>query len=132
MRTNACSPQMLNIPHTPHTTHTNSRSLQHPTVSLAAPITGATRRSLPLAPTVTEEDRRVVDNVATLIAFLTNGRVGSSAGGSSLVDPSLLSELLPLLPTVALEIMPQLTQRLVSRITARFVREVYLLPPPKM
>lgn len=39
---------------------------------------------------------------------------------------ALLAELLPMAPTIATEIMPELTQRLASRVAARFVREVYL------
>jgi hypothetical protein len=42
-----------------------------------------------------------------------------------LSSPGVMAELLPVLPTVATEVMPQLTSALISRISARVVRELY-------
>lgn len=99
-------------------------------------LPGAKVTSLPLAPTLTDEDRQVVDNVQTLIAFLsTGGHGGGGAGGNApsssprpgaLDVPAVLSELLPLLPTVARETLPELGAALLSRISARVVRELYV------
>ena len=89
-------------------------------------------RYIPLAPPVTEEDRAVVANCLKLLSFLTNGQLSAAAGagGGSLpsITPGLLSELLPLMPTVAREIAPQLAQRLGSRVLARAVRDNLLDP----
>jgi aarF domain-containing kinase len=94
-------------------------------------LPGSRVRSLPLAPSISDEDRQVVDNVAKLVAFLAGGSpagVGGEegAGASRMRDPAVLRDLLPVLPTVAGELVPEVTQRLVSRITARFVRELYV------
>jgi aarF domain-containing kinase len=102
-------------------------------------LPGARARSVALAPTLTEEDRQVVDNVQKLLSFLTNG-VGGAGGAGGGVEggggaPSrpgapdvqaVLTELLPLLPTVARETLPELGAALLSRISARVVRELYV------
>lgn len=86
---------------------------------------GARLRSLPLSPQLSEEDRRVVDNLVKIVAFLQGG--ATSGGGSRGLspDPALVGELLPVLPTVAREVVPQLATALLSRISARIVRELY-------
>jgi aarF domain-containing kinase len=99
-------------------------------------LPGAKVSSLPLAPTLTDEDRQVVDNVQTLIAFLSTGgrNAGGGAASSSSAPPrpgaldlqAVLRELLPLLPTVARETLPELGTALLSRISARVVRELYV------
>jgi aarF domain-containing kinase len=101
-------------------------------------LPGAKVSSLPLAPTLTDEDRQVVDNVQTLIAFLsTGGRAGDAAGGGggdgdgrprpgALDLQAVARELLPLLPTVARETLPEMGAALLSRISARVVRELYV------
>ena len=78
-------------------------------------------RSVPLAPVVTEEDLAVLANSSKLLAFLTGGQF--SGGEAPLLTPRLIADLLPLMPTVAREIAPQLAQRLSSRVLARVVRD---------
>lgn len=79
---------------------------------------------MPLAPSLEEDDQRVVENVATVIKFLTGGESMALSGGR--LDPTVIRDLLPFLPSVATQILPELSSRLFSRITARFVREVFI------
>jgi hypothetical protein len=81
---------------------------------------GAKQAFVPLSPSMSEEDKQVVDNVVKVVNFLTKGSL-SGAGP----DPALVWELLPVLPTVAREVLPQVSSMLVSRISARAVRELY-------
>ena len=84
--------------------------------SLCLSFQSAVRR-LPLAPELSAEDRRSVDNVAVVMEFL----LGSS---SSAVVP----EVAPLLPQVAAQMLPEIVTRLTSRVSARALRDLYLLP----
>lgn len=89
-------------------------------------VPGASRLFFPVAPPLSSDDRRVVDNVARIVNFLAGGSAARtlSAGGGP--DSRVLAELAPLLPEVATQIVPELTRRLAGRITARFLREVFL------
>ena len=87
-------------------------------------------RSVKLSPAVTEEDKATVESVTKLLNFLLRGsRSGGEASGgigASASDPSkVISELGPLLPAVATEILPELLSRLNSRLTARAIRDVF-------
>lgn len=86
-------------------------------------IPGAAQRLLPLAPPLTEQDQAVVANVAKVVNFLAGGRLSA---GTLFFDPVTVRELLPYLPGVATEVLPELTRKLVSRITARTLREVFV------
>jgi len=70
-----------------------------------------------LAPPLSDEDRAVVENVAKIVNFLAGGSL------SKAVNPGALRELVPYLPGLATEVIPELSRRLVSRIAARAVRE---------
>jgi len=62
-----------------------------------------------------------------IVEFLTKG--GSGGGNpfaSSAAGADVAAELLPYLPAVAQEVLPELGRQLVSRISARFVREVFV------
>lgn len=76
-------------------------------------------------------------NVTKLLNFLTGGEmmaVLQAGGGPGRGSPgarrqaqlAVLRELLPFLPAVATEMVPQLTERLISRILARTIRELYV------
>ncbi len=129
-------------------------------VNVPVLLPGARKQWLPLAPAVSEEDQRVVANVAKVLAFLTRSseRRAQQAGG---VDAAVVTDLLPVLPTVAqevrscarehasgtlvttsgrchrastallcplplwLQVLPELSQKLASRVAARLVRELY-------
>ncbi len=88
---------------------------------------------VPLAPTVTDEDRLVVENVTKIINFLTRGQglqsmfnPGTASAAQQAQQRAFAAELLPVLPMVATEILPALAQKLISRIGARLVRELYM------
>jgi aarF domain-containing kinase len=96
-------------------------------VRLPVLIPFAASRSVALAPLVTADDRAVVENCAKLIAFLSGSRFNADAA-LPVLTPRVINDLLPVLPRVAAEMAPQLAQRLGSRVTARFLREVMLDP----
>jgi hypothetical protein len=54
------------------------------------------------------------------VNFLTKGSLNGTGP-----DPNLVLELLPVMPTIAREVLPQITTMLISRISARAVRELY-------
>jgi aarF domain-containing kinase len=87
-------------------------------------LPGAARRLIPLAPAVSEEDRMVVANVAKVVNFLSGG--GAARALSAPLNPATARELLPFLPGVATEILPELTRKLFSRLAARTVRELFV------
>ncbi|KAL6749542.1 ABC1 family-domain-containing protein [Haematococcus lacustris] len=90
-------------------------------------LPGATRSWLPVAPAISAEDRAVVDNIAKIWSFLSSqGAEQGSRQSRRGLDAAFLSDLVPVLPTLATEeVLPELTQRLASRVTARLVRELY-------
>eukprot|EP01023_Acetabularia_acetabulum_P028063 TRINITY_DN26537_c0_g1_i1.p1 TRINITY_DN26537_c0_g1~~TRINITY_DN26537_c0_g1_i1.p1 ORF type:complete len:789 (-),score=150.48 TRINITY_DN26537_c0_g1_i1:420-2786(-) len=86
-------------------------------------LPGVKVQSLPLAPQVSEEDRLVVENVTKLILFLVGGDVRALAGN---VDARFAQDLIPVVPSVVNEVLPELSRRLFSRISARFIRDLYV------
>jgi aarF domain-containing kinase len=77
------------------------------------------RTNVPLAPEVSKEDERQVESVAKLVDFLAGGSARRLLTGQG-------SELLPLVPQVARQILPEVVMRLTSRVAARFIRTFYL------
>ena len=96
------------------------RQLNLEDVLLPVWLPGATRRSLPLAGHVTEEDRQQVQSVAKLMNFLVGGSLRDA-----FTRTSMQADVLPLLPRVAQEVVPELVMRLTSRVAARFIRYMY-------
>lgn len=94
--------------------------------NLAVPVVipGANRLFLQVAPPLSDEDRRVVDNVSKLVNFLSGGSAARALSGR--LDPRALQELAPLLPGVATQVLPELSRRLAGRITARLIRELFV------
>ncbi|XP_024359364.1 uncharacterized protein [Physcomitrium patens] len=86
------------------------------------------RRHLSLVPTVTKEDEVVLNNMRRVVAFLSSGspasRSISEQGDVNLQE--VLRDLLPVLPDVARNILPDLLNRLTSRVAARTLREIFL------
>jgi hypothetical protein len=86
---------------------------------------------------------QVVENLVKIVNFLTkggDGSNGSSSNGSSGAGAGrpfgagggeVVAELLPYLPAVAREVLPQLGTQLVGRISARFVRELFVPAPAR-
>ena len=82
------------------------------------------RLFLPLAPPLSDDERRVVENVGKLANFLSGGSTARALTGR--LDPVALAEIAPLLPNVAGQVVPEVSRRLAGRIAARLIREVYL------
>eukprot|EP00873_Tetraselmis_striata_P029537 jgi/Tetstr1/449801/TSEL_036865.t1 len=80
------------------------------------------RSSLSLAPSITEEDRVVISNLDKLLTFLTGRDAGKPADPAA--TAAMAQELLPIMPGVAAELLPEISQRLVSRVGARLVRDL--------
>jgi aarF domain-containing kinase len=77
-----------------------------------------------LSPNVTAEDRATVESVTKLLNFLLRG--SRSDEGAASGDPArTFRELGPLLPAVATEVLPELINRLNSRVAARTIRDVF-------
>lgn len=85
------------------------------------------RLFLPVAPPLSEDDRRVVDNVAKIANFLAGGSAARALGlAGGVPDARAAAELAPLLPEVATQVVPELSRRLAGRITARLIRELFV------
>ncbi|GBG74677.1 hypothetical protein CBR_g19084 [Chara braunii] len=86
-------------------------------------------RPLTLSPSLTEEDRKVVDNVKKILEFFAAGtpledRLARAQGMQALMQ--VARDLLPFLPNVATQIVPEVMNRLFGRIMARFIRDNFL------
>lgn len=86
-------------------------------------IPGASRRLLPLAPPMEDEDQIVVANVAKVLNFLAGGNAVFAVSG--FIGPAA-RELVPYLPSVATEVLPEFSRKLFSRVAARTLREVFV------
>lgn len=86
-------------------------------------LPGVARRLLPLAPQLDDEDEAVVRNVAKVLNFLAGGNAAGMVYG--FMGPSSV-ELLPYLPGVATEVLPEFSRKLFSRVAARTLREVFV------
>ncbi|KAF7086929.1 hypothetical protein CFC21_090172 [Triticum aestivum] len=82
-------------------------------------------RSGALLPTITEEDRVILNNVEKVVKFLSAGTANPTANGDVNVV-SLVQELLPVLPSITSKILPDVLSRLSSRVFARVIRESFL------
>lgn len=82
-------------------------------------------RPAALLPTITEEDRAILNNVQKVVKFLTSGASKSTLDQD--VDIAyIIQELLPVLPGISAEVLPEVLSRLSSRILARLIRETFL------
>jgi aarF domain-containing kinase len=96
------------------------RQLRLEDVLLPVWLPGATRRSMPLGGHVTDADRKQVESVAKLMNFLVGGSLRDA-----LTRNSMQLDVLPFLPLLAREVVPEVVMRLSSRVAARFIRYVY-------
>ncbi|CAN6460541.1 unnamed protein product [Victoria cruziana] len=83
-------------------------------------------RPTALLPTVTEEDKVVLNNVQKVAEFLTSGSPGLRTIGQEVDTMRVLQELLPVLPSMSAQVLPEVLSRLTSRVTARLLRELFL------
>ena len=87
----------------------------------------AERPMLSLSPDVTEEDRQVIQNIHTILNFLLGNTTLSTPSdfrSALLRGGTVVRDLGPVMPTVVQEMLPEVTERLFSRISARALREI--------
>ncbi|KAI3957076.1 hypothetical protein MKW92_016140 [Papaver armeniacum] len=94
-------------------------------INSMVPSLGPLRRTTFL-PTVTEEDRIVLNNVQKVVGFLTAGTPNSRTNSQDINAAQVIQELLPILPGISAQILPEVLSRLSSRMLARLVRDVFL------
>ncbi|KAK4341584.1 hypothetical protein RND71_040085 [Anisodus tanguticus] len=82
-------------------------------------------RPAALVPYVTEEDRIILNNVQRIIQFLTAGNA-SNQGLEGATIPRVIQELLPVLPGLAAKVLPEILDRLSSRVMACLIRDALL------
>ncbi|PIN15423.1 putative unusual protein kinase [Handroanthus impetiginosus] len=78
-------------------------------------------RTAALLPTITEEDRVILNNVQKVVEFLAAGTAASSNQGVNV--PQVIQELLPVLPGLSAKVLPDVLSRLSSRVMARIIRD---------
>ncbi|XP_021816859.1 uncharacterized protein LOC110759130 [Prunus avium] len=76
-----------------------------------------------LLPTITEEDRVILNNVQTILEFLTAGSSLSRTSNQGLNVSRVIQELLPVLPSISSKVLPEVLSRLSSRVLARVIRD---------
>ena len=86
-------------------------------------VPGASRRLMPLAPPLEEDDAEVVQNLAKVVNFLSGGNAVYAFSG--FINPAA-RDLLPFVPGLASEVLPEFSRRLFSRISARILRDVFV------
>ena len=86
-------------------------------------VPGASRRLMPLAPTLEEDDAQVVANLAKVVNFLSGGNAVYAFSG--FINPAA-RDLLPFVPGLASEVLPEFSRRPFSRISARILRDVFV------
>lgn len=91
-------------------------------VMLPVMLPFATRPLLPLAPEISDEDKLVIANIRKVLDFLLGGDSERIFNAGA---PQVLQGLAPVLPGIAGEVVPEVVQKLTSRIAARLIRELY-------
>ena len=86
-------------------------------------VPGASRRLMPLAPPLEDDDQQVVQNLAKVVNFLSGGNAVYAFSG--FINPAA-RDLLPYVPGLASEVLPEFSRRLFSRISARILRDVFV------
>ena len=106
-------------------------------------IPGVMRPFVPVAPRMSEEDKKLIQNIVKAINFLSGGEgdlvtqaknedrmlvVSPRVLQASVqaVNPNFAREVLPFLPSLANEVVPKVTIKLLNRVAARAVREVFV------
>lgn len=86
-------------------------------------VPGASRRLMPLAPPLEDDDQVVVQNLAKVVNFLSGGNAVYAFSG--FINPAA-RDLLPYMPELASEVLPEFSRRLFSRISARILRDIFI------
>ncbi|XP_022964160.1 uncharacterized protein LOC111464268 [Cucurbita moschata] len=79
-----------------------------------------------LLPTVSEEDRVILNNVQKILEFLTAGSSISATSKEGADVVRVIQELLPVLPGISTTVLPEVLSRLSSRVFARLIRDAML------
>ncbi|XVF29165.1 hypothetical protein REPUB_Repub15cG0096400 [Reevesia pubescens] len=79
-----------------------------------------------LLPSITEEDRIILNNVQKIIEFLTAGSSISATSNQGVNVAQAIQELLPVLPGISARVLPEVLSRLSSRVLARLIRDTFL------
>lgn len=100
-------------------------------VGNAAPVFGMVPtfgfvRPAAFLPTVTEEDKVILNNVQKVVEFLTAGSSISRSSNQGVDVARIIQELLPVLPSISVTIVPEVLSRLSSRVFARLIRDAFL------
>ncbi|KAF9606301.1 hypothetical protein IFM89_024969 [Coptis chinensis] len=77
-------------------------------------------------PTVTEEDRIILNNVQKVVEFLTTGTSNLRSPSQDRNIAQIIQELLPLMPSISVRVLPEVLSRLSSRVAARLIRDTFL------
>ncbi|PON63771.1 Protein kinase [Parasponia andersonii] len=79
-----------------------------------------------LLPSITEEDKVILNNVQKVVEFLTAGSSISRTSSQGVNIPQVIQELLPVLPGISTTVLPEVLNRLTSRVLARVIRDTFL------
>ncbi|XP_072995694.1 uncharacterized protein [Typha latifolia] len=82
-------------------------------------------RTAALLPTITEEDKVILNNVQKVVKFLTAG-TSKTTLNEDVNIANAIRELIPVLPGISATVLPDVLSRLSSRILARFIRDTFL------
>ncbi|OAY67366.1 Uncharacterized protein ACMD2_00423 [Ananas comosus] len=82
-------------------------------------------RPASLLPTITEEDKVILNNVEKVVRFLTAG-TSTTTSQQEVNIAYIIQELLPVLPGISAKVLPEVLNRLSSRILARLIRDTFL------
>lgn len=83
-------------------------------------------RPMGLLPTITEEDKVILNNVQKIVEFLTAGTSTSRSSNQVVNITQVIQELIPLLPGLSTTVFPEIINRLSQRVVARILRDVFL------
>ncbi|KAF6152172.1 hypothetical protein GIB67_019394 [Kingdonia uniflora] len=78
-----------------------------------------------LLPTITDEDKVILNNVQKIVEFLTAGALNSGSSFQDVNVAQVIQELLPVIPG-SISILPEVLSRLSSRVSARLIRDIFL------
>ncbi|KAG2726602.1 hypothetical protein I3760_01G120900 [Carya illinoinensis] len=79
-----------------------------------------------LLPSISEEDKVILNNVEKIVEFLTAGSSISRTSNQGVVVTQVIQELLPVLPGISATVLPEVLNRLSSRVLARIIRDTFL------
>ncbi|XP_059632206.1 uncharacterized protein LOC132274876 [Cornus florida] len=82
-------------------------------------------RPAALLPTITDEDKVILNNVEKVVEFLTAGSLTSRSSNQGINVIRVIQELLPVLPGLS-SVAPEVLSRLSSRVFARLIRDIFL------